>query len=76
MSKLYCTTCGTVAAPKTTTKGSFIIEIILWLFMILPGVIYTVWRLSSRQKGCPSCGSTAMVPVSSPIAQKALSNQQ
>lgn len=67
----YCTQCGTVANPRSYTKGSFGIEVLLWLMMILPGVLYTVWRLTSRSKGCPKCGGV-MIPVTSPVAQAAL----
>jgi hypothetical protein len=42
----YCQTCGTVGRPVTRVKGAFLIELILYLFMILPGVLYTVWRLT------------------------------
>ena len=43
MAKLICSTCGTVGKPKTVTRGSFFLEIILWLCLLLPGVLYTVW---------------------------------
>lgn len=45
MEKLICPNCGFSGCPKTITKGSFSVELILWLFFILPGVDYSVWRL-------------------------------
>ena len=70
MSEIVCTSCGYVGEPKTVTKGSFAIEVILWLCLLLPGLIYSVWRLSSRHDGCPSCGQTTIIPSGSPMAQK------
>lgn len=67
----YCPSCGTVANPKKFTKGSFLVEVFLYLLMILPGIIYSLWRLTSKTTGCPQC-KAAMIPVTSPIAQAAL----
>lgn len=64
----HCMTCGTSGLPKVITKGSIFIEIFLWLCLIVPGLIYSIWRLSSRHKACPSCGSPTLVPVASPAA--------
>jgi RNA polymerase subunit RPABC4/transcription elongation factor Spt4 len=68
----YCANCGTIGTPKTRTKGSFLIEVVLWLCMIFPGIIYSLWRLTSRDKVCPNCGATNMIPVDSPAARAAL----
>lgn len=64
-----CTACGTPGNPVTQTKGSFLVEIILWLMMILPGVIYSIWRLTSRAKVCPACRQPSMIPIDSPVAK-------
>ena len=66
--EMYCSNCGTVGQPKTVTKGSFAIELVLWLAMLLPGLLYSVWRLSTRHKACPGCGAQNMIPVDSPKA--------
>jgi hypothetical protein len=68
----YCQQCGTVADPKTFTKGSFLIEVFLWLMLIIPGVLYSLWRLTTKWKGCPKCHAPNMIPASSPIAQRAI----
>lgn len=70
--KFLCTTCGTLTNGRTITKGSFAIEVILWLAMILPGILYSIWRLTSRVQGCHKCSSAAIIPVSSPVAQATL----
>lgn len=64
----HCMTCGTDATPSSAVKGSFLIEIILWACFIVPGLIYSVWRVSSRYQACPDCGSIAIVPNQSPAA--------
>ena len=65
MKKEYeCKLCGHKGITKKLTKGSFIIELILWLLLILPGVIYSVWRLSTRENVCVNCGkSTHLIPI-------------
>jgi hypothetical protein len=62
-----CTQCGTVGTPKTTTPGHFLVELILWLCFLLPGLIYSVWRLSARCPTCRTCGAIrSLVPLQSP----------
>ena len=70
--KPVCTHCGTIAEPKTYIKGNIIVELFLWLLFLLPGLIYSIWRLSSRYKGCPKCGAPNMIPQDSPMAKKLL----
>ena len=65
-----CKDCGTVDDPKRFTKGSIFIEIILWICFLIPGLIYSIWRLTSRYDGCPVCGSQNIVPISTPIGTK------
>ena len=65
-----CPNCGTRGVPATKTKGSIFIEIILWLCLIIPGLIYSIWRLTTRYKACPACGSPGMIPVATPRGQE------
>lgn len=65
-----CTRCGTVGRLRTRTKGSFLIEVMLWLAFIVPGVLYSLWRLTTRARVCAACGSDALVPVNSPAGQR------
>ena len=60
---LFCTRCLTEGRPVSKTPGSVGVEIVLWLFFCLPGLIYSIWRLASRYDGCASCGSRELVPV-------------
>lgn len=70
MSQLICSNCGTIGSPKTVTKGSILIEIVLWICFIVPGLIYSIWRLTTRTKACRSCGADNMVPLTSPMGKK------
>jgi hypothetical protein len=66
---LFCTTCGHEGAAKMRTKGSIGIEILLWLCFLVPGLIYSLWRISSRHAVCASCGARTLVPTDSPMAK-------
>ena len=65
-----CKECGTVAEPTVKTPGSIGIELILWLCFFVPGLIYSLWRRSKRHDVCAACGSTRIVPASSPDGAK------
>lgn len=70
--QLICTQCGNTGKPQRKVKGNLLIEIILWLFFILPGLIYSIWRTSSYYKACKVCGSTTLIPLDSPLGKKTL----
>jgi len=62
--RYYCTQCHT-HTNKAKMKGSGWIEVVLYLFYILPGVIYSIWRRSGKPNGCPTCGHAALIPAGS-----------
>jgi hypothetical protein len=66
MRPYICARCGVQGSLKSETRGSFLIEVVLWLMFIIPGLIYSLWRLSTRRKVCGSCGSHELVPLNSP----------
>ncbi len=68
--EMVCKSCGFVGAAKSAVRGSLGIEIILWLCLIVPGLIYSIWRGSSRYNACPACGGKDMIPTNSPIGRK------
>jgi hypothetical protein len=68
---LICTTCGTQTdMPQSKARGSFVIEIILWLAFIIPGLLYSLWRQSTRQKVCPSCGNATLIVANTPDGRR------
>lgn len=69
---LVCTQCGHVGIPTQSTRGNGLIELVLWLTFIVPGIIYSIWRRSSPPQTCPKCKAQALIPVDSPRAKKIL----
>jgi hypothetical protein len=69
---MVCTQCG-CTGTESHTKGSFLIEVVLWLFMCVPGLIYSIWRLTTRGQVCSACKSDRLVPANSPVGQSLLS---
>jgi hypothetical protein len=67
-----CTTCGHHGKPAKRTPGSFLIEVVLWLCFLVPGLIYSLWRLSARHEVCAGCGARTLVPANSPVGQRVL----
>lgn len=68
--KKVCMTCESIVTPKYITKGSLLLEIILWCLWLFPGLIYSIWRLTSRYEGCPVCGGNTLVPLDSPLGRR------
>lgn len=66
--RYFCMTCGHEGPSKNVTKGSLLIEIILWLAFLLPGLLYSIWRHTSRHKACTQCGATNLAPPDAPMA--------
>lgn len=67
---IVCKTCGFHGESENDTKGSFGIEVILWLCFIIPGLIYSLWRLSTRRPVCPKCSSSEIIPIDSPLGNQ------
>ncbi len=67
-----CTQCGNINTPKLGAKGNGLIEIILWLFFLVPGLIYSIWRRSGQKNVCSKCKSDQVIPVDAPRAKKIL----
>ena len=68
---LICTTCGAQTdIPQSKTRGSFVIEVVLWLAFVIPGLLYSLWRQSTRQKVCPTCGNATLIVTNTPDGRK------
>ncbi len=73
--RLICSTCGYIGLPGKINKGSGAVELVLWLFFIIPGVVYSVWRRSAKPRVCPSCHSQSLVPIASPVGRELVAKQ-
>lgn len=78
-----CTHCNTRGEPKKIARGSFGLELGLWLtglvllifvvgaFILVAALIYSLWRsLSPRTPICPSCGAQDMIRITTPRGQQ------
>ncbi|OGI49351.1 MAG: hypothetical protein A3E57_06450 [Candidatus Muproteobacteria bacterium RIFCSPHIGHO2_12_FULL_60_33] len=64
--RLVCPQCGTIGRGVGVTRGSTAIEVTLWLFMILPGFIYSLWRRAGQSSNnCSKCGGK-MIGIDTP----------
>jgi hypothetical protein len=70
--KKICTQCGSVGKTSKITRGSFIFELILWLCFIVPGLLYSVYRATTKVEACKICKSRDVIPLDTPRGQKIL----
>lgn len=70
--KVICENCGTVGYPKQGIRGSFILEVFLWIIFLIPGILYSIYRRIGVGKVCKRCKSSDLVPVDSPRGKKLL----
>lgn len=61
--RYYCTSCHHFSATARR-KGNGLIEAVLYLAYIVPGVIYSIWRRSGNTRLCPKCGGSALIDAS------------
>ena len=61
-----CMRCKSRVEPVEVVRGSFLIELALWIFFLLPGLLYHLWVSSTSHQICPECGSDDLVPAGSP----------
>lgn len=63
---MICPSCGGRGVADTKRGGNVLIEIILWLCFIVPGLIYSIWRANAKQKICKHCGQPGVIPINTP----------
>lgn len=72
---MVCTTCGHHGPTTQHTRGTILIELVLWLLFLVPGLIYSLWRLSTRRNVCTACGGATLVPADTPAGRKLLQDR-
>lgn len=60
--KYFCNSCKNYT-PKALKKGNGWIELVLYLFYLVPGIIYSIWRRSGQPNVCPVCKTAGLVPI-------------
>jgi DNA-directed RNA polymerase subunit RPC12/RpoP len=67
--KKRCLRCGHEGRTKRELDGSGLIELVLWCTFLFPGLLYSLWRLSTKRYVCAECGNkTDLVPIKSKAA--------
>lgn len=67
-----CSSCGSVGEYRRIRPGSDVIELVLWLCGIVPGLIYSSWRNSKKTTACTHCAAMTMIAVGSPVGRELL----
>ena len=67
--EMSCLRWGGSGDPISKVSGSLVIELLCWMFFILPGVVYTISRYVNRVKVCPCCKGVDLIPYNSPAAK-------
>jgi hypothetical protein len=57
---MICPVCKYEGKAAKTHPGSFVVEVLLWLFLCVPGLFYSIWRAASVRHSCPRCGFRIM----------------
>ncbi|MDS4070236.1 MAG: hypothetical protein RKO24_11515 [Candidatus Competibacter sp.] len=71
-----CPNCNSIEKPRRITRGSIWIEIVLWIAFLVPGLIYSIWRLTTRYMACPRCLAANPIPLNTPRGRKLLEEYQ
>ena len=72
LQKMVCRDCGFAGPIMDRRKGSLLVEIALWCCFLVPGFIYSIWRMSSTAYQCPTCSGWNLIPASSPAGARLL----
>jgi hypothetical protein len=67
---MICTKCEHQGPGLRQTRGHFALEVVLWLLFIVPGLIYSIWRLTTRRVVCARCSSPELVPIDTPAGRR------
>ena len=62
--------------PLRVVPGSCCMEALLWIFFLLPGMLYSVWRIAATKRVCRECGSTNFIPLDTPRGRALLMEVQ
>jgi predicted RNA-binding Zn-ribbon protein involved in translation (DUF1610 family) len=61
--QFQCPNCNWKGIPAVVAPGNIAVEILLWIFFIIPGLIYSVWRMASKYEACPKCKNRNIVQI-------------
>ena len=64
MIRKICVQCGSIRKAKGPKGATRVLEIVLWLLLIVPGLIFTICRKLISGRKCRYCGGQ-LVPTQS-----------
>lgn len=70
-----CKNCEEIGQVTEKMPGNGWVEIVLYLFWIAPGIVYSVWRRKSKKQVCGSCGSDQLVAAKTRAGQQIIAAQ-
>jgi hypothetical protein len=59
--RMLCATCGRTDVPDDLVFGSDRLELAAWALLLLPGLLYCLWRHANRRTVCAHCGSDVLL---------------
>ena len=65
MAEYICSSCGYEGKAKRRKRGSAALEWALWLTLLFPGPLYSIWRRVGVSKECPHCHKETMLALNS-----------
>lgn len=68
-----CTNCYEFSFGEVDRRGGCLIEIVLWMAFIVPGLIYSIWRRTNSTETCPKCKGP-LIPADT-VRGRALANE-
>ena len=68
--QFVCTSCGYIGSPIKVSRGNGLVQLILLLCAIIPGILYMIWR--NKHSACAKCRNATIIPVDSPMGKSIL----
>jgi len=65
-----CRKCAIVTRSRLLVKGSDVLEVILWLCLIVPGLAYHIWRRVTSTRICSRCGGVDLIGANTAEADR------
>jgi hypothetical protein len=65
-----CLRCHSTGMPRPVYPGSAFFGCLFFCLLIVPWFFYRTWRANNRTFVCPVCGSSNLIPLSTPQGQR------
>ena len=63
MQEIVCRKCHHTGEQLLDSRGSTALEVVLWLCLFFPGLLYSRWRDRAVRSVCAQCGSEDVIPA-------------